>query len=549
MLSRLKPPALQRETLPGQGMSVTERDASSDILRAIRAHAPDLELKQGDLSLYAKDIYYEAESLPVAVATIRKAEDVVALVRAAREQGFSLAARGAGLSYSSGYIPSNARTIVLDFTAMNRIVEINAVDRYVTVEAGVTWAQLREALQPLGLSTPFWGTFSGRYATIGASLSQGAKFYGSASRGASAESVLGLKLVTGRGEILVTGSAAGQHAPSPFFRNYGPDLTGPFLGDCGALGFKLEATLQLIPAPGATEVCTFTFDDPVAQMEVMARIGSELLASECLGMDPFSARARMQSEGMASDVRTLMQIISGSSSLASGLRDAAQIALSGRRFAERVGYLMNCIVEGRDGADARSRIRRVRQIASEGGGRALPPSIPKVMRAIPFPPMNGLLTPSAKRMNWLHVVVPNSRGGECFRVTEQVFERNAAMMKENGVDRGYLLSTHGPSGVGVETLIRWSDESWPIHTHYMSDKDRQKVKKRPANPAAREAVANLSKEIVAAWRDLGGVHLQIGRKYPWLETRQPETAGFIRALKKELDPDDVVNPGNLFTRL
>lgn len=530
-------------------MSLTDHDAAEAILRAIRAHAPDLEVKQGDLSLYASDIYYEAASAPLALACVRSADDVVALVRAAREHGFSLAARGAGLSYSSGYIPSDNRTVIVDFTGMNRIVEINAADRYVTVEAGVTWAQLREALQPLGLSTPFWGTFSGRYATIGASLSQGAKFYGSASRGASAESVLGLKLVTGKGEILVTGSAAGRYAPSPFFRNYGPDLTGPFLGDCGALGFKVEATLQLIPAPGATEVCTFTFDDPVVQMEVMGKIGSELLASECLGMDPFSARARMQSEGVASDIRTLMQIVSGSGSLASGLRDAAQIALAGRRFAERVDYLMNVIVEGRDKADARSRIRRVRQIASEAGGRALPPSIPKVMRAIPFPDMNGLLTPSAKRMNWLHVVVPNSRGGDCFRTTEQVFERNAAMMKENGIDRGYLLSTHGPSGVGVETLIRWSDEAWPIHTHYMGEKDRQKLKKRPANPAAREAVAKLSKEIVASWRDLGGVHLQIGRKYPWLETRQPATVDLLRALKSELDPQDVVNPGNIFTTL
>ena len=56
----------------------------------------------------------------------------------------------------------------------------------------MTWAALRDALQPLGLTTPFWGTFSGRHATIGASLSQGAKFYGSASRGMSAESVLAL---------------------------------------------------------------------------------------------------------------------------------------------------------------------------------------------------------------------------------------------------------------------------------------------------------------------------------------------------------------------
>ena len=56
--------------------------------------------------------------------------------------------------------------------------------------------------------------------------------------------MLGLEVVTGTGELLVTGSAAAASAASPFFRNYGPDLTGHFLGDSGAFGIKVEATLS-----------------------------------------------------------------------------------------------------------------------------------------------------------------------------------------------------------------------------------------------------------------------------------------------------------------
>ena len=481
-----------------------KQSPAGDLVRDLRTRLPDIAIATDDLDLYQTDIYYVSEFAPLAVATPRHVDDVIALVRLARELKLSLATRGAGLSYSAGYIPSNARTVIVDMSAMNRIVEINATDRYVTVEAGVTWAALRDALQPLGLTTPFWGTFSGRHATIGASLSQGAKFYGSASRGMSAESVLALKVVTGEAKLLTTGSAATSIAPSPFFRNYGPDLTGAFLGDCGAFGIKTEVTLILVPAAGATAFCSFSFDDPVAQLRAMSEVGAEMLAAECLGIDPFTARARMESEGLGSDLRMLMEIARGGTSLAAGLGNAIRVAASGRRFARRIGYLMNCLVEGRDRSDARSRVARVRRIAAGHGGRAVPAAIPRVMRAIPFPPMSGLLTPSGKRMNWLHTAVPNSVGGECFTATEAVFRRNEGAMKQHGIDRGYLLSTHGPTGVGVETLIRWSDAPYPIHTHFLSEEEKRRLKTRAPNPTPRGRARSVGRDSrsleEAGWR-------------------------------------------------
>ena len=519
---------------------------SASLLDAVVTRHPDLPISTDDLDLYRTDIYYVSEHLPIGIAAPRSAADVVALVATARALGLSLATRGAGLSYSAGYIPGNARTLILDMTKMDAIIALSEQDRYVTVEPGVTWAQLRQALEPLKLTTPFWGTFSGLYATIGATVSQGGKFYGSASRGTSAESVLGLDVVTGNGEIITTGSAAGVVNSSPFFRNYGADLTGLFLGDCGAFGIKTKITLQLIPQATAMRFCSFSFADPAAQLAAMGQIGSELLASECLGMDPFTARSRMSGEGLAKDLATLVAIVKGSGSLFKGLRDAAVIAARGRRFANDIGYLMNCVTEGRDAQDAQSKLRRVQEIAAKAGGRAVPASIPKVMRAMPFPRMNGLLTPSAKRMNWLHTVVPNSRGSDCFLQTEVVFEKHSAAMKLHGIDRGYLLSTHGPSGVGIETLIRWSDMPYALHTHFMTDEERARIRTRASNPQAAAAITALSRDIIDAWRALGGVHMQIGRKYPYLETRMPATADFLSSLKQTLDPDGVINPGNLF---
>ncbi len=516
-----------------------------DRLERLAATLPGLTFRRDDLELYRTDIYYVADQTPAAIVAPRTTEDVVALVHSARSLGLTLAVRGGGLSYSAGYLACDDRTVMLDMSGMNAIVTLSPEDRYVTVEAGVTWLQLHEALQPLGLTTPFWGTFSGRHATIGGTVSQGGKFYGSASRGSSAESVLALEVVTGAGEVIVTGSAAALDAASPFFRNYGPDLAGLFLGDCGAFGIKTRITLQLVPAPRSLGHCTFSFDDASRQLAAMGEIGAELLASECLGMDPFTARSRMASEGLTRDVGTLVSIVRAGGPGLGGWRDAASIAWAGRRFANEVGYLMNCVTEGRDGADARSKLRRVQAIARKHGGRALPASIPKVMRALPFPPMNGLLTPSAKRMNWLHTVVPNSRGGECFEATEAVFAQHGQAMRQHGIDRGYLFSTHGPNGVGVETLIRWSDAPYPVHLAWLSEPERAKLKPRKANPEAAEAVRALSTDIVRAWTVLGGVHLQIGRKYPFLETRQPATATLLRDLKKRFDPDGVLSPGSV----
>lgn len=516
------------------------------VAATLAARLPAIPVLTEDLALYATDVFYGAPHQPAAVVRPAGEDDVQKLVAVARELGIGLYSRGGGLSYSAGYLPARPGCVLVDLSGMDRILEINARDRYVTVEAGVTWAALREAIRPLGLTTPFSGTFSGLHATVGASVSQGAKFFGSASRGSSAESVLGLRVVTGTGDLVQTGSAA-DNKSAPFFRNYGPDLTGLFLGECGAFGIKTAITLQLISAAKGEAFVSFSFDDPAAQMGAMAQVGAELLASECLGMDPFSAQSRMQSEGLIADLKTVGQIIRGAPRLRSGLRDAALIALHGRRFANKVGYLMNTIVEGGDQREADRRARRVHAIAKGAGGREIPASIPRVMRAMPFPPMTGLLTPSGKRMAWLHTVVPNSRGAECFTRTEAVFQREAAELKALGISHGYLLSTHGPSGVGVETLIRWSDAPLPIHLHFMTEAQRAALKPRKDNPAAREKLKALTQAVLEEWRDLGGVHMQIGRKYPYMETRQAPVRSLLAQLKSQFDPAGIMSPGNLFT--
>ena len=144
---------------------------------------------------------------------------------------------------------------------MDRIVEINEQDMYVVVEAGCTWAKLHEALKAKGLRTPYWGPMSGFSATVGGALSQGSFFLGSTEYGPVSDSVLGLEVVLADGRVTRTGTWASSEGVAAFMRQYGPDATGLFLNDTGAMGFKTKASLKLIPRRTHQGYGSFAFSD------------------------------------------------------------------------------------------------------------------------------------------------------------------------------------------------------------------------------------------------------------------------------------------------
>ena len=282
-----------------------------------------VDLSGESLKLNQSDVFFTAMAPPVAVVFPTAVAQVQDLIKSAGEVGFSIAPKGAGLSYSDGYIPHNAHTVIVDMCKLNQIMEINERDRYVTVQPGVTWEQLHDALAKTGLRTPFWGTFSGKYATIGGAVSQGAKFFGSGNQGSVAESVLSLDVVIGDGSLVSTGSAATPHNPSPFYRYYGPDLTGLFLGDCGAYGIKTRLTMQLIPAPQSIKTASFSFQSAADMIGAMTEIGAQKLASECFALDPFLVNLRMKFEGLGEDLESLQKVFAAQRSLVSGITELA----------------------------------------------------------------------------------------------------------------------------------------------------------------------------------------------------------------------------------
>jgi FAD/FMN-containing dehydrogenase len=494
-------------------------------------------------AFYSTDVFFEGNTADVVVQPGSKEELASAVVEATRA-GYAIVPRGGGMSYSAGYVPERAASVIVDTRRLDRIVEINTDDMYATVECGVTWKQLYEALKDKGLRTPYFGPFSGIHATVGGTLSQNSMFYGSSIHGTAAEAVLGLEVALADGSIVRTGSGATPFNPSPFLRVYGPDLTGIFLGDSGALGVKARATLRLMKFPPVQLFGSFAFAQDAHMVAAMSEIARQGLASECYGFDPFLLQLRMKFEGLAQDLKSLASVVRSGKSLFAGVKEATKVAVAGRGFMEGVDYALHVVVEGRDQADADSGMKKVREIATRQG-KEIENSLPKLVRANPFLPTNRLLGPEGQRWVPIHTMVPHSRVVPLLRAIDQYFNDCRETIEKNGIEWGYLFGTVGPTAILLEPTFFWPDSHYELHRRHIEPAHYAKLRQLPTNLDAREAMGRIRKDLARLFMEHGSAHLQIGRLYPYRESRDPLSYALLQAIKDHVDPQHLMNPGSL----
>ncbi|MFO0450874.1 MAG: FAD-binding oxidoreductase, partial [Pseudomonadota bacterium] len=477
--------------------------AVADLIAALGADS--VLLDDADRQFYAQDVY-GAGPPPLAVARPASVEALAQAVRIATAAGLAVLPRGGGMSYTDGYLPVRSESITLDLAALNRVVAIDAEDRYVTVECGATWKELHDALAPHGLRTPYWGPLSGLRSTIGGALSQGSIFLGSGRYGPVAESLLGLDVVLPDGSVLATGAHANGRG-EPFFRQFGPDLTGLFAGDCGALGVKARATLKLVPVPAATEHLSFGFDDADTLFAVMADLARADLASECFAFDPGLQKQRMKRTSLAADAKALGNVRKAAGSGLSALKAGAKIVMAGRSFLDDVQFSMHASFDGRDADDAAARAALARRIVG-ARGREVENTIPKVMRANPFGEVTSMLGPNGERWVPVHGTVPLSKAPALYAACEAVFEAHRADCERLQIDHGYLSCTVGDRGILVEPVFYWPDARQAFHERVLDAGYLAKLPAYPANPTARAKVAEIRAEIARVLMESGAVSFQ-----------------------------------------
>ena len=521
------------------------QSASANALAALseRIGAGRVLVDEASRALYGQDVSGDAHAVTAVVRPTGIA-DLVETVRFAGTHDFVLVPRGGGLSYSGGYVCHRARTLCLDLAAMGEVLEINTEDMYVTVQAGCTWKALHEALEPQGVRTPFWGTLSGIGATVGGSLSQNALFWGSGRHGSAADSVVGFEIVLADGRVLRTGAAARTGA-TPFFRHYGPDLTGLFTCDNGALGIKATATLKLVPAAGARAGVSMAFADHGALFRAMSEVSRQGLAESCFGFDPTLQAQRMKRESLARDLRTLGQAVAAEDGVLDKLKTGARVAAAGRRFLPEESYSAHFMIEERSAAAAGDAAERIRRIGRDVGGEEVENTIPTVTRAHPFGPVNSMIGPSGERWLPVHGLVPHSRAVAAYEAVLALFERNRAVCEQRGIVRGALFTYADTDCFVIEPVFYWPDRLNALHRRNVEVEVLRRTNDYPDNPAARAEVMRLRDEVIETLHAFGAVHLQIGRLYPFARDLAEPPGEVLRALKRQLDPEGRLNPGAL----
>ncbi len=505
--------------------------------------AEALAVDSASRQLAAHDIFFEAAAWPEFVFAPTDLASLAGAVARITAAGLAVAPRGGGMSYSGGYLPAQ-RYGCIDLSKLNRVIEVNSADLYITVEAGCTWAQLREALAGTGLATPFGGPLSGLRATVGGALSQNSVFFGAGQHGTAAESVLALQVVLADGQILHTGSA-GFTSASPFSRSGGPDLTGLFLGDTGAMGVKASATLRLVPVPAAQGYASYGFQTIADMVGAQIDLMRKGLGSECFGIDAFKATHSAQTGNkLAAGVKTLGEIARSGPSLLAGLKAAAGVALAGTDYLAVHPYSIHLSLDGDSKAHVDDRLARVAQIAAAHQGTAQPASVPQVLRAQPFQPLRSVLGYNGDRWVPVHGILPLSKAQQAVREVEALIASHAGQMHEHQIiyspltanlDRAFLF----------EPCFYWPDAIKPLHIDVLGQALTKPWQGRPAAPLAHALVEQLWKEVVDCLDRHGAVHFQIGRAYPYLQRLQPATRSLLEALKQHLDPDGQMNPGSL----
>lgn len=518
----------------------------ADLRSRLASIVGEANLREDEASrrLFSEDIWSASDHTVMLIVSPGNTAELAAVVKAAVEAGVDLAPRGAGMSYTSGYIPATGMTISIDTLRMNRILSIREEDMTITVEAGISWKTIDDALQPLGLRLPFWGPMSGIYSTIGGGLSNHNAMFGCGQYGTSTESVIAITMVLADGSVLKTG-ARGPDGETPFYRHFGPDLAGLFMGDAGTLGIKAEVTFRLMRRPQFEESVSFSFKTGPIMLEALAEMARAGVASETCGFDPGLTKVRMRRMGMTNDVKALGAVMAKEKSVFGAIKAGLKIATAGRSFIEEEEYPLHITAEGRCKEAVAADIAKAREIAAQYDGVEIANTIAKVIRAMPFPPPNSILGPEGESWIPVHGQVSLSNAPRMFADINAYFDEMAGEFDRLGIHTGFLFSTLHNNAICMEPVFFWPQGYRPVHESFVEPAHLARLKQLGDAPEASAVVAAAREKVKRIAESYGCAHFQIGRSYKYRESRDEAFLRVLDAVKSVVDPKGQLNPGCL----
>ncbi|MEU1513936.1 FAD-binding and (Fe-S)-binding domain-containing protein [Streptomyces sp. NPDC005811] len=265
---------------------------SEAFLDAVRAELGDLV----DGSSLTRALYSTDASnyriVPEAVLTPKSPDDVITAVGIARAHGVPVTVRGGGTSCAGNAVGPG---LVIDFSRhMNRVLSIDADASAAVVEPGTILSTLQDAALPCGLRFGPDPSTATR-CTIGGMVGNNACGPHGLSYGRTADNVVSLTWLTGRGDIITAGSGDEALTAIPGLDSFvaenlavlrtefgrfgrqisgyslehllpenGRNLAAALTGTEGSCGILLEATVRLVPRAAAPALAVLGYDDMAA---------------------------------------------------------------------------------------------------------------------------------------------------------------------------------------------------------------------------------------------------------------------------------------------
>ncbi|EYF06953.1 FAD-binding oxidoreductase [Chondromyces apiculatus] len=456
--------------------------AMADKARSLleRALGPSKVLTSPEACLaYAGDESDQEPVAPDAVVLASSAEDIAKAMRAASEAEVPIVPRAGGSGKSGGCVPV-AGGVVIATLGMNGILEISREEQVAVVQPGVILADLHAAVEAEGMFFPP-DPNSLKMCAIGGNIAENAAGPRAFKYGSTRDYVLGLEVVLIDGTRLRTGKRTVKGVT-------GYDVTSLLVGSEGTLAVTTEATLRLIPNPGAVMTLMALFPDVYASGRAVSAMIAAGVRPRCIELLDEGTLDAVRARGVAVDARARAMLILEV--------DGAPADCEAQ--AERLGEV--CAVDAIDILVAQDAAQRDRLWEAR---RQLSPAT----RAM------------ARYKLSEDVVVPRDR-------IPALLEETRAIEAETGI----RMITYGHAGDGnLHVNLLWNDAAMA--------------------PLVERSLHRLFRAVVSMRGTLTGEHGVGTSKADFLGLeQQPELIELQKQIKRVFDPKGLLNPHKIFPR-
>jgi glycolate oxidase len=437
--------------------------------------------RTADLYVYGFDASIHHKN-PDIVVMPSSSEQVSQIVKLANEKKIPITPRGAGTGLCGHAVPLH-KGIVLDMCKMNNILEVHVEDLYCVVEPGVVYAQLNKELEKKKFFFPPTPG-SGDVCTIGGMVAVNASGMRAIKYGATRDYVLGLEVVLPNGDIMDSGTRTLKNSS-------GYQLDRLFVGSEGMLGVITKINLRVAPLPKARALAMVAFDDLVNAGQCVSNLIARPL-------------------------------------IPSGIEIIDRVCIEAVNKAMNVGFpevaaMLLVEVDGHPLA-VEEEIKQVSEICKESGATSVEFSTDKKTMAKWIAGRKAVL-PSLSRYGEQFVSVsladdmsvPMSQIPKAVKAFQEIAEKN-----------GVIVGTYGHAADGN------------LHTKMLLD-----PKSKTYWENGEKAVAEIFDAVLELGGTVTGEHGVAISKAPYMQKERPTALATMKAIKKALDPNNIMNPGKM----